>query len=140
MTSPVYALSLRQPWAALLATGLKTVEVRHWPTACRGHVLIHAARRGDPRPQPWTRVTAAIRALAELRGGIIGEGDLVGCLSYDDAERFAGDRDRHLNDPSWFEPPILYGFSFRSLRVVAFRALAGNTRFFRVPDLEREQQ
>src|SRR3712207_8348570 len=31
-----YALSVKQPWAALLAAGVKTVEVRTWPTNRRG--------------------------------------------------------------------------------------------------------
>ena len=41
---PAYALSVRQPWAALLVAGRKTVEVRTWSTAVRGRVFIHAAR------------------------------------------------------------------------------------------------
>src|SRR5947208_522484 len=53
---PHYALSLKQPWAALLAAGRKTVEVRRWPTPRRGPVLIHAARVPDPRPQAWALV------------------------------------------------------------------------------------
>ncbi len=40
----LYALSLKQPWAALLVTGRKRIEVRNWPTARRGRILIHAAR------------------------------------------------------------------------------------------------
>ena len=31
-----YALSVKQPWATLLVHGLKTIEVRAWPTARRG--------------------------------------------------------------------------------------------------------
>src|SRR5947199_331497 len=45
-----YALSFKQPWAALLVHGLKSIEVRVWPIARRGPVLIHAARIPDPRP------------------------------------------------------------------------------------------
>src|SRR5205823_6217499 len=32
----MYALSLKQPWATLLAHAVKTIEVRKWPTARRG--------------------------------------------------------------------------------------------------------
>lgn len=42
------AISLWQPHASFVARGLKGVETRHWPTAYRGPLLIHAARR-------WTR-------------------------------------------------------------------------------------
>lgn len=39
------ALSVRQPWAALIAWGEKTVEVRSWSTRYRGPLLIHASGR-----------------------------------------------------------------------------------------------
>ena len=38
----------------------------------------------------------------------------------------------HLNDPSWFRPPVLYGFLFSRPEVLPFRRLPGNVRFFRV--------
>lgn len=34
------ALSVRQPWASLIASGRKTVELRSWSTNYRGPVLI----------------------------------------------------------------------------------------------------
>jgi activating signal cointegrator 1 len=39
------AISLHQPWATAIALGAKRVETRHWPTAYRGPLLIHAAKR-----------------------------------------------------------------------------------------------
>ena len=39
------ALSLTQPWAALVVTGAKRFETRSWTTAYRGPLLIHAAKR-----------------------------------------------------------------------------------------------
>src|SRR5829696_4018568 len=42
------ALTLTQPWATLVATGLKKVETRSWTTRYRGSLAIHAAR-GFPR-------------------------------------------------------------------------------------------
>jgi len=39
------ALSLWQPWASLMAAGLKTIETRSWSTAYRGPLAIHAAKR-----------------------------------------------------------------------------------------------
>jgi hypothetical protein len=38
------ALSLLQPWAALVVIGAKTVETRSWSTAYRGRLLIHASK------------------------------------------------------------------------------------------------
>jgi len=37
------ALSVRQPWAGLIAAGLKTIEVRTWATSHRGPLLICAS-------------------------------------------------------------------------------------------------
>lgn len=41
------ALSVWQPWAYLIVSGQKTVELRSWPTNHRGEVVIHASRRVD---------------------------------------------------------------------------------------------
>jgi len=37
------ALSVRQPWASLIANGSKTVELRRWKTSYRGPLLICAS-------------------------------------------------------------------------------------------------
>jgi len=41
----VKALSLWQPWASLIALGVKTIETRSWATWYRGPLLIHAAKK-----------------------------------------------------------------------------------------------
>lgn len=129
-----YALSVRQPWAALLAAGVKTVEVRTWPTTRRGRLLIHAARLTDDRPAAWAWVTTPeLQAAAGLRGGIVGVGELCGCRPYPTQAHFEADRGRHLNLPDWFVPAGLYGLTFRGLRPVAFHPVPGNTSFFAVP-------
>src|SRR5437660_10673309 len=65
-SGPAYALSLKQPWAALLVSGHKTIEVRRWPTTRRGHVLIHAARISDARAEVWKLVPDELRDAASL--------------------------------------------------------------------------
>jgi ASCH domain len=40
-------ISIRQPWAGLIVSGLKDVENRTWPTRYRGPILIHASQRPD---------------------------------------------------------------------------------------------
>ena len=39
------ALTLHQPWASLVALGVKTIETRSWATSYRGPLAIHAATR-----------------------------------------------------------------------------------------------
>lgn len=43
----IKALSVRQPWAWLIANGYKTMEVRSWFTEYRGELLICAAKTFD---------------------------------------------------------------------------------------------
>lgn len=134
MNPPAWvALSVKQPWAALLAAGRKTVEVRTWPTARRGTVLLHAGRLPDPRPDGWAAVDSPeLHRLAALTGGIVGVAELVGCVEYDTAAGFAADAARHRNAPGRFAPPRLYGLEFRHARPLPFRPLPGKTFFFPV--------
>jgi hypothetical protein len=132
--TPTHALSLKQPWAALLVHGLKSIEVRNWPTPRRGRILIHAARIPDPRPEAWKHLPPELREAAEQVGGLIGAADITGCVEYRTPEAFAADRLLHLNDPSWFKPPVLYGFRFENMIATTFRRLPGWMRFFPVPE------
>ncbi len=134
---PWVALSIRQPWAALLLAGVKTLEVRTWSTLRRGPVLIHAGRVPDLRSEAWDWVTTPeLRLAAEARGGIVGWGNLIDCITYRDAARFAADVPRHLNAPEWFRPPKLYAFAFAQMQPLPFRPYLGSTSFFRVEGVE----
>lgn len=41
------AITLWQPWASLVAIGIKTIETRSWGVPHRGPLAIHAAKRWD---------------------------------------------------------------------------------------------
>jgi hypothetical protein len=127
-----YALSLKQPWAALVLHGIKTIEVRRWPTARRGRILIHAARISDERPEAWRHVPDPLRELATKTGGILGAVEIVDCVQYSDLEAFVRDQAKHLNEPAWFEPPLLHGFSLARPTLLPFRKYPGWFRFFPV--------
>jgi hypothetical protein len=126
------ALSLKQPWAALLVAGRKTVEVRRWSTSYRGRLLIHAARIPDTRREAWRHVSPDLDELARLEGGIIGIGTLTACKAYHGADDFDLDRALHLNEPSWFEPAGLFGFCFEALGPLPYHQVPGNVRLFQV--------
>lgn len=54
-------LSIKQPWAFLLASGIKDVENRVWQTKYRGMVLIHAPKKTDfdhPKIQEFIKYSA----------------------------------------------------------------------------------
>ena len=134
MAEPLVAISVKQPWAALIVAGLKTIEIRTWPTRRRGRILIHAGKVPDDRPEGWRRIaTPELREAAELRGGIVGAADLFGCKGYMAAQAFAADSELHLNDPAWFVPPRMYGFVLRNIVALDFFPCPGQTLFFRVP-------
>lgn len=41
------AISVKQPWASLIISGIKDIENRKWKTNYRGRVLIHASNSTD---------------------------------------------------------------------------------------------
>jgi hypothetical protein len=127
-----HALSLKQPWAALLAAGVKTVEVRRWTTSYRGRLLIHAARVPDDRPEAWACIPDGLREASRLEGGIVGVGTLSSVKVYRAEEAFVADRHLHLNDPSWFEARGLFGFAFTGLSPLPFQQVPGYVRIFEV--------
>jgi hypothetical protein len=127
-----HALSIKQPWAALLAHGRKTVEVRRWRTRFRGELLLHAAHVSDERPEAWAQVPPELHEAAQQVGGIVGVGRLDGCKPYRSLPAFTADQARHLNDPSWFEAKGLFGLCFSELRVLPYRRVPGYVRIFKL--------
>jgi hypothetical protein len=132
MPAKLVAISVQQPWAALLVAGVKTVEVRTWATRRRGRVLIHAAKGIDDRPEGWALVTTPeLQQLAALRGGIVGVAELTACVKYRTAEAFAAAAEAHRNAPDWFRPG-LHGFVFQNPHPIAYHPCPGRTLFFAV--------
>jgi hypothetical protein len=132
-TQQWHALSIKQPWAALIVAGKKTIEVRTWKTTFRGPVLIHAGRVPDSRPEAWKWVdTDEISRLANYQGGIIGKAVVNNCRLYQTPEQFQQDRMLHLNENEWFRPPVLYGFELQNVSPLPFQVLKGQTLFFSV--------
>lgn len=56
----IKALSLKQPWANMIASGEKTIETRRWSTDYRGPLLIVSSK------QPNIPPTGCAVAVAEL--------------------------------------------------------------------------
>ena len=83
------AISLWQPWASLVAAGVKRHETRHWPTNYRGPIAIHAAKTLDLAGAP-DQLCAAVSGpywIKDLpRGVVVAVGQLVDC---EPAERVA---------------------------------------------------
>ena len=85
--SDVRVLTVRQPWASLIALGVKTIETRPMPTKYRGWVAIHAAAADtdrtilDPAIAPaWDRLGDFIGGNAPVRGAVVAVARLIDCL------------------------------------------------------------
>lgn len=63
------AISVRQPWASLIALGAKRFETRNWTTDYRGPIAIHASKKiGDDALAWLDRSIPAKRVLASELG------------------------------------------------------------------------
>lgn len=103
------ALTVVQPWALLLAHGVKEYETRGRSTTYRGPLVLHASKR-------WTkdevRMTAEFRQRGVITqdmlsgpawafGSAIAMIDLVGCLATEVLEDQVSDLEHALGNFSW---------------------------------------
>lgn len=94
------ALSIKQPWANMILTGFKDIEYRSWPTSFRGRVIVHAGQRydftapGDYQPLP--------------RGALLGEVDIIDCVTDSPSPRFSRPYGLVLANPIIYPSPIPY--------------------------------
>lgn len=89
------ALTLKQPFAELVVSGRKKIELRNWNTRFRGEFLIHASKNPD--------LDAMKRfAFGNLPyGAIVGKAKLVEVKEYKDEFEQMADKDLHMADSSW---------------------------------------
>ena len=95
------ALSVRQPWASLIASGRKTLEVRSWPTTYRGPLLICAAKR--PHGHLPIGVAVAVVEVVDCRPATSADAAAACC------EIGAGEFVWVLRDPRPVEPVPVSG-------------------------------
>jgi hypothetical protein len=127
-------LSLKQPYADLLAKGKKTIELRNWNTRFRGEFLVHASRNLDLKACTFYNVD--VHKVA--KGGIIGKAYLYDVKKYGSVEGLLEDRDKHLlvNPESKSADRRCYGFLVRdAVRFEKFIPYSGKLGFFDVIDI-----
>jgi hypothetical protein len=86
-------LSLKQPFADLIAFGEKTIELRKWNTKFRGEFLIHASKNIDI--QSCERLDIDIDKLTI--GAIIGSAFVYDVKEYSYQEDFNKDKQKHFS-------------------------------------------
>ena len=55
------ALSVKQPWANMIASGAKTIETRTWATPYRGRLLIISSKSPNIPPPGYVVAVAVLR-------------------------------------------------------------------------------
>lgn len=127
------ALSIKQPWAWLIANGYKDVENRTWNTNYRGEFLIHASGTFDLYGYECVRIGIRNQQLDIVDlpplykyqcGGIVGIAAIVDCVTE--------------HDSRWFTGP--YGFVIECARQLNFDKCKGQLKFFDWKECEGEEQ
>jgi len=77
------ALSLKQPWASLIAQGKKTIETRAWGTRYRGPIVICSSQQ--PKDQGPAGVALCVAMLRQCRPMTPEDETLARCRIYDRA-------------------------------------------------------
>jgi len=110
-------LSVRQPWASLIADGLKTIEVRKWVPGHRGPLAIHASQSFDNNSFHVLRHLHPDLVLKdEPLGEIIAVVNLD-CIYSFNHESFLDTYDRHYNPIDWYQKG-LKGWVFSDIKRV----------------------
>ncbi|MGI0133981.1 MAG: ASCH domain-containing protein [Candidatus Micrarchaeaceae archaeon] len=100
-------LSLKQPFAELLVSGRKTIELRMWNTKYRGPFLVHASGNTDME---------ACKSLgmdpdALPRRVVVGKATIYDVKEYKSRDEFLADKGKHLATDEY--SGSRYGFLIR---------------------------
>lgn len=123
------ALSIRQPYAWLIANGIKDIENRDWPTKFRGRVLIHAGvtypKRdyADDAEDYSDMYGIEYPQREQMIGGIVGVATIIDCVTKSDSQCFLG----------------MYGFVLADAKPLPLVPCKGQLGFFDVPPEVAEQ-
>lgn len=116
------AFSIRQPWAYLICHGWKDIENRNWATNYRGRIYIHASKRWDSYPRDFRDLQEIAKDDHDLLdvlvqicgfnkrnislGAIIGEVDIIDCVTESKSPWFVGKYGFVLANPVFYKNPI----------------------------------
>jgi hypothetical protein len=116
------ALSLSRPWDHLvLHEPFKGIENRTWPTKFRGRIYVHRAKSWDEQGFRWLWERRSLLGIdgntwswmEQMRfdfpgGEIVGEIDIIDCVTKSGSPWFFGPYGFVLANPKAYEKPIPY--------------------------------
>lgn len=97
-------LSIRQPWASMIVSGIKDVENRTWYSNYTGDLLIHSSKTIDKKAYNYfigKFPNLKKYFLVNITGAIIGRAKLVQCTRFD-----------MMRQPSIWHEEDMYGWYF----------------------------
>ena len=120
---PEVAISIQQPWSALIIYDGKDIENRTWKTNFRGRVLLHTGKMADVAAifeltesrHPVTGEKFKTKASVWPLGGIVGVAEIVDCVS--------------ASKSPWFVGP--YGFVIANAQPLPFMPMRGQLGIFK---------
>ncbi len=122
------AISIRQPWAELIVSGRRKMEIRKWNTQYRGPLLIHAGLEVD------VEACARCGIMAGVVGAIIGMTDLITTKQLSE-ERWKRLRSLHMEiGPRPYGENTFAWFMANQRRFPTPIPYKGRQGFFDVPD------
>jgi ASCH domain len=121
-------LSLKQPYAELLVSGKKTIELRAWNTHFRGKFLVHASKNVDKQRSE----SLGIDHVMLTCGAIIGAAVLYDVKVYKNKTQIEMDKNKHCADIEKFGF-CKYGFMIKNARRLRSSIpYPGKLKFFEV--------
>jgi hypothetical protein len=85
-------LSLRQPYAELIVSGRKTIELRKWNTRFRGEFLVHASKAIISEACKLYNIDVSLL----ITGAIVGSAFLYDVKYYQTKKEFIADQNKHF--------------------------------------------
>ena len=114
------SLSLKQPYAELVVSGKKKIELRKWNTKFRGKFLIHSSKIPDEK---------AMKKFGFENlpcGFIVGKAEIVDVKKYLNNKEFAEDKNKHLATRKFGN----YGFILRNIKRIKPISAKGQLNFW----------
>lgn len=117
-------ISIRQPYAELILSGRKSIELRNWMIMKDETIYLHVGSIVD---YPTCKQHGIPYAIDKTCGNIVGSFHIVDIKTYNDLNEFTADKDLHLSNQYY-----RYGHILSNIKrlVEPIKGVKGNTKIF----------
>ena len=123
------AITIKEPWASMIAHGFKAMETRSWSTKYRGRIAIHAGK-GKPDKSWMDNVPEMMEMVGDIHPGcIVAYADLVDCRLITE-EMVEEVKANHAEYISGFYEPGRYAFVLENVQPIIPIKVNGKQRLW----------